>query len=463
MTRDPGPSNPVNRALGLSAGVLALKPSALLRAMLKQPISVWSLFAYLFFEYVRPQTIYPALNVLPFARLSLICALGACVLEANGKRRWNLIDVALVVFTAVLLASLITAFDRDYGVENLNLYFSWIVVYVVLSTTVNSQTRVVLMLIGWFLWNFKMSFFAFRSWAAIGFRFRDWGVSGAPGWFENSGEFGIQMCVILPISLFFAMGVRRYVGKLTFAALLLLPVTAVAGAVASSSRGALLGMGGIAFWMLARSKYKVRGLISLTAFLLLVFAIVPQEQRERLYASGDDRTSISRLTYWTRGIEFANESPVFGIGYKGWYPYYSYVWGSRLEPVQLPHNLFIECLAELGYTGFFALLFLIGSTFWLNMKTRRAARRLGDQGSLAEHLGWGFDGALVGYLITGFFVTVLYYPYLWINLGMTAGLHLSVRRALSSTRLHANGRADVSSRAVAGAESLRLNGGNVVQ
>jgi hypothetical protein len=38
-------------------------------------------------------------------------------------------------------------------------------------------------------------------------------------------------------------------------------------------------------------------------------------------------------------------------------------------------------------------------------------------------MAFGFDGALIGYLITGFFVTVLYYPFFWINLAMTVSLH----------------------------------------
>lgn len=422
------------RSLDIRGDVLSLRPNALAREMLRQPVSVWAVFLYLFFEYVRPQTIYPALDVLPFARLSLLTSLAACVLESNGKRRWNLIDTGLAVFTTVLLASLVTAFDRQYGVDNLNLFLSWIAVYWVLSTTVNTQTRLVLMLLGWFLWNLKMSIFAFRSWAAIGFQFRDWGVSGAPGWFENSGEFGIQMCVVLPISLYFALGLRKHVSKGVFLALLVLPFTAITGAIASSSRGALVGVAVIGLWMLMRSRYKVRGLVSLATFLVILYAVVPPEQKARLSASGDDNTSLSRLTYWKRGIQIAAEAPIFGVGYKNWLPYYSYVWGSRMEPVQLPHNLFIECLAELGYAGLAALFFLIGGTFWMNAKSRALARSLGGKSYLLEQLGWGFDGALVGYLVTGFFVTVLYYPYLWVNLAMTSALFLTVSRTARAAR-----------------------------
>ena len=39
----------------------------------------------------------------------------------------------------------------------------------------------------------------------------------------------------------------------------------------------------------------------------------------------------------------------------------------------------------------------------------------------------GLDLALLAYLVTGFFVTVFYYPYFWINLGMTVSLNNVVK------------------------------------
>ena len=425
-------------SLDLDPKVLALRPMALWQAMRRQPVSVWAVYAYLFFEYVRPQTIYPWLDVLPFARLSLITAAVAALLEASARRKWTVLDTGIVAYTVVVFLSLGTAFDAAYGFSKLDLYLSWVLVYLAISTAVNTQTRVVLMLLGWLLWNLKMSQHAFRSWASIGFGFRDWGVGGAPGWFQNSGEFGIQMCVVLPISLYFALGLRKHVSRPVFLALLVLPFTAVSGAIASSSRGALVGVAAVALWMLVRSRYKVRGTIALFATALAVWAFTPEEQKVRFDTAGDDRTSESRLTYWKRGLDIANEFPLLGVGYSGWMPYYTHKWGSRLgenEGLQLSHNLFIQNMSELGYVGLVALLFLMGGTFWLNAKTRALARRLGEKGYLSEQLGWGFDGALVGYATSGFFVTVLYYPYLWVNLAMTAALHLSVARASRAMQL----------------------------
>ncbi len=423
--------------LQLSPRLLSMHRGALWAALKNQPFSVWAVFAYLFFEYVRPQTIYPALDILPWARIALISSTISMLVQSASARRWTIIDTGMVVFTAVVLASSVTAKHPDWSWAFIDLYLSWVLVYAFISTNINTQSRVVLLLLGWFLWNLKMTLHGFRSWAEAGFAFKTWGVTGAPGWFQNSGEFGIQTTVILPISLYFALGLRPFVSKNVFLALLVLPVTALGSAIASSSRGAVLGMAAIGLWMLLRSRYKLRAGLGLVVVGALVWLVLPEEQKARFSTAGEDDTSTLRLTYWKRGIVLANENPVLGIGYKNWMPVYQRRWGwelSEFERVELPHNIFVEAWSEMGYLGLGALLFLIVGSFFLNSRTRALARQLGDHGRLAEQLGWGFDGALIGYLVSGFFVTVLYYPFLWVNLGMTVALHLSVARTVRAAR-----------------------------
>ena len=45
-------------------------------------------------------------------------------------------------------------------------------------------------------------------------------------------------------------------------------------------------------------------------------------------------------------------------------------------------------------------------------------------------LSYGFEGALISYLVAGFFVTVLYYPFFWVNLALTVALHSIARQSV---------------------------------
>src|SRR5690606_2251702 len=113
----------------------------------------------------------------------------------------------------------------------------------------------------------------------------------------------------------------------------------------------------------------------------------------------------------------------FGIGYGNWsaYMYQFY------NDMGLPHNIFIQAGTELGYAGLLALLGMLVATFVVNRRTRRMLLPLPERGRFLNAMTYGLDGALVGFMVSGSFVTVLYYPFLWINLAMTVALHNSAR------------------------------------
>jgi O-antigen ligase len=258
----------------------------------------------------------------------------------------------------------------------------------------------------------------------IGFGFQDWGATGAPGWFHNSGEFGIQMCIFLPLSVAFILALRHRWERWKLWLFALMPITAVMSMVASSSRGALIGGLALLVWMMLRSRHRVRATVLAVVTAITVFAVIPQEQKDRLSAMGEDETSIHRITMWKDGIRIANRYPVLGIGFNNWGRFYR-----RYVDRGLPHNIFIEAWTELGYLGLGAFLALIAATVHLNRGTRRIGRRLGERGRFLYFMAHGLDGALIGLLASGFFVTVLHYPFFWINLAMTVSLHVSARHS----------------------------------
>jgi O-antigen ligase len=146
---------------------------------------------------------------------------------------------------------------------------------------------------------------------------------------------------------------------------------------------------------------------------------------------GEDDTSQARLLYWGRGIEMMNRYPITGIGYANWLQYstdnYEPIFGKGGRPmVQVSHNIFTEAGSELGYTGLFIFIGLIGMTLYTNHRTRKLAKRRSDGLSFPVAMSHGLDAAMMGFLAGGFFVTVLYYPFFWINYAMTVALHHSV-------------------------------------
>lgn len=397
--------------------------------MKRQPPSFWLILTYLLFEYVRPQNIYEPLQGPPYARIVVILALFAFLFERR-KLRFGAPELLLVVFSVVVIASAVGAYYPHLSYDRLYVYFSWVIIYLLIANGVDTEERFLVFMLCFLLYSFKMSQFGTRSWAQDGFVFREWGATGAPGFFRNSGEFGIQMCIFLPLMVAFIQALgdnwpawMRWIAWGVAA-------TAVTGIVASSSRGAVLGIAAVGLWLLMKSRRKIRAFVTLLVLTLLVYAIIPPEQKARLEAMGDDPTSVSRSTYWKHGLEIMQENPIHGIGYSNWAEYYATNYGTRA----LPHNIFIEAGAELGYTGLAVFAALLVCTFLINRNTRELAKRRPDGGRFAFYMAHGLDGAMVGFMVSGFFVTVLYYPYFWISLAMTVALNNAARQRVIAER-----------------------------
>jgi len=383
-------------------------------AVWSQPLSFKLLNFYLFIEYVRPQTVWSSLDVIPWGQTALLLTLVAAVAEGRlTNRTLTVADGALAVFSGVLVLSSVTAVYPADAMNGWMLFFSWVLVYTLFTCIVTTEQRFFITMLAFLLYSFKMSQHGTRTWVGGGFSFQAWGASGAPGWFQNSGEFGIQMCIFLPLSVEFILAFRRNWGRWTKWFFYLLPVTAVVSMIASSSRGALVGGAAVALWWISRFKRRGRALLISAAVLAATWVLVPAEQKARFASAGEDETSVTRLERWQEGIRIANEYPLLGIGYDNW---------ERYTRQGLSHNIFIEAWSELGYVGLAAFLGLIIVTFLLNRRTRRICRGYAD-GSFLRHMAFGLDGALIGYVTSGFFVTVLYYPYFWINLAMTVALY----------------------------------------
>ena len=416
----PGRRNLKSSAARGDRGLAALTIGGIWTTYLRQSPAFWFTSFYLFLEYVRPQQIYTSIAFIPWGKLAIGFAFLFTLAEGRMQFRETFLWVMLTVFSLVLFASSVGAYDPSASFRNIDAWIIWLLAITVVAGTIRTRAELILTFTLWCLWNFKMSQSAFRSWLADGFAFRDWGASGAPGWFSNSGEFGIEMCVFFPIVGYLLIGLWPNLSKSRRILLAIAALSAVIGAVASSSRGAVLGLAAIGLWMLLRSPQRVKAGLVVIVLSGLVWIALPAENKKRWSEAGDDKTSTLRIQYWKDGITIANQYPALGIGYKNWMPYYTTHYNSA---GQMPHNVFIECVAELGYAGLVSFVMLIGGVFWQNAQTRRlTGKQARAPDRVAYYLAYGLDGGLVGFLASGFFITVLYYPYFWMTLAMTMAL-----------------------------------------
>jgi O-antigen ligase len=406
-------------------GLYALRLGSLWNAFVKEHFSFWMTCGYLFFEYVRPQSIYPALDFLPWAQLFLLLAAGGWVLDpkshwvASPAHKW------MILFLLITIASIFFAVYPEAAKKDFMPMFTWFVVYFVLVQNTNNRQRLYILTLIFLLASFKLSLSLAIKWAARGFSFTTWGLQGPPGYFTNSGELSIQMLVFAPMAFHLYYFIKPHLSKFKRFLMLLMPITAAMTVVGASSRGAQIGLVYQVYDFFLKKRLSIRSILVTVLAGFLVWQMVPAEQKQRFTDIGNDRTSEQRLLYWKRGMEMIEDHPVLGVGLNNFPPYFQshYRKDMLYETAQLPHNIFIQVGTDSGLLGLSAYLMLIISIFRANARTRKMAVTLGDPGGLFTALSRGLDTGTVGFLIAGQFVTVGYYPFIWANLAFSVALN----------------------------------------
>lgn len=416
--------------MGLTDELLALKPSAVSQAFKSEHYGFIFLCIYLLWEYVKPEQQYAIFGILPFLKLSVIGALVGVLSDKGVKFRPHPFQYLLLLFLLHCIVSAAFAYRPNVAFDNIALIYFPVIVYFLITAIVNTERRLFLFVLVYFLANLRMSEYGFLSWARRGFSFAVYGVTGA-GWYRNSGEFGMQMSMLFAYTSCFLFFFRnRWQGWVKWL-MYFLPLSAVGSVVASSSRGAIVGILAVLFYMSLFSKKKIKAWFG--SFLLIgaAYFMMPPEFKARFETAGDDRTSVSRIIYWGNAKIMMAEHPVLGVGFFNWVPYYrDFYYDPTEHPVvELAHNTFLQTGAELGYVGLGLFVAMVLASFVINWKSERLARQSGYE--FLRCFAIGMNAAAVGLVVASSFLTATFLPNYWIHFAFTICLKQIIENRLS--------------------------------
>jgi O-antigen ligase len=339
----------------------------------------------------------------------------------------------------VIILSSVLATYPEFSWDHFMDFFGWYVIYFLIINIVTTEARFLIFVCIFLLCTFKLSLFGARSWAMRGFSFTSWGIMGPPGYFQNSGEFAIQMLMFCPVAYELALFARPYVSRLKYCVLLLLPLTGIISIMGASSRGAQVALGFEVYGSMLMRRLSLKTLIAVVAVVYVAISLLPQEQRARFSEVGDDVTSKQRVLYWRHGLAMIEEHPLLGVGYYNFPRYFALHWpedmlkGPSFTPAgvvtsELPHNIFIQIGTDTGVTGLLIFGMLMYRTWKTGREIKLLAREHQDTTKPFVGLGKGFGVALWGFVVAGQFVTVTYYPFFWINLAFMVALKNIARK-----------------------------------
>jgi probable O-glycosylation ligase (exosortase A-associated) len=395
------------------------------------------ILVYLVDEYLRLSQCYPAFGYVMFGKVVVGVTLLAMLFgQEMHERVSSPLNRVVVAFAAAMLVSYPASQSTDAATLILSDYLKVLVGYFLIVKTVNTRWRLTAFMLLLLFVNLKMSQFQIRNysmgmgvdphWTGI----RGYGA-GSTGLFGNAGDFGVAMCTVLPVALAMFLGLKG--SKWRWLALLA-TVSFFLSVLCSSSRGAALGLAAVGLYYWLRSRRKAVGVVVLVVAAMVFWGLAPDSYKERFSTTNteEDYTSEHRLDLWAAGVQMFLANPLTGVGI-GNFPV---VYRTRFRPdisiyeAVAPHNIFVQAGSELGLPGLLCLLSGIVLIFVVNGRTRQlvAVAALPDA-DFYRHLSRGLEAALVGFVVSGFFLTVLYYPHFYTVCALTVILnHVAEKR-----------------------------------
>lgn len=381
--------------------------------------------AHVYFEYVRPASVFPFLSPFKLGGLLLLVSLFVWF-KFRSKEIFK--DSLVKLYCIGLLQMVIwvpLAVNNRMAFNNaFNLIYYLFGAILPLAALVNSESRLKHFFHHWVIINFLVALVTVRA-----------GGKGTGGFLADENDVGLAMNMALPYAayLFFSRENskrRRWFYGLATAVILF-------AVVYSRSRGAMVGFFAVLLTMWLLSRNKMRNLAVATTVIILfggvILSLLPPGYYERMLTAGDpnNSTRIERIYSWKIGWVMFTHNPIFGVG-PGNYPYRVVDYQDLVErprgrppiPGRVAHSFYFTLLPELGIMG--AGIFVWMSAILVSrMKTIYKFKQSDASDTLHTYglIAKANIASLAAYLSAGAFITVNYYPCYWFLIGFALLLH----------------------------------------
>lgn len=426
MTADNPQTPPRRRRLRLQPKVSS-PPKALYLATL----------LYLVITYIRPQDLLSPLALLQPGLLALL-AVGVSWLWHRPKSLFldDPIVRAQLIFMVVTVGGLFVVVNHRFWFNMTQGYIESFFVYSLVLPVVMQNAefgKAILRLL-------LVSFLFIATWVIT----HD-GV-GTAAWMTDENDAAAVL--IIGASLGYATWAEstsvkwRWLGAVT-------GILCVAGVVATQSRGGFLGLVAAAIAMTVFSRAFIKSSVLIVLGVVAALPIVPEHYFKEIESISDktDSTRIERIYSWGRAWDMFVANPVIGVG-AGNFPWQVNRYeqsreatlaraGGRQIGGRAAHSLYFTLISETGGIGALAYLFAVGIALRRAWRINRAPPDASQDPSVRVVAAWLGPG-LFGFSIAAAFISVLWYPPVWLFIGLGVFLGTAQSKAPGARSVAAN-------------------------
>jgi probable O-glycosylation ligase (exosortase A-associated) len=298
---------------------------------------------------------------------------------------------------------------------------------------IRTQTRIIAMLFAIVL---SMGFHGFLEagkFILSGGGHKIWGPGNSI--IGDNNSFALAIIMTIPVLAYLYLQFRNLLLRVMLGGGIFLLVLTVIG---TRSRGGLIGITALAFWVFVTTKKKLVFLVVALPLTFLALAFAPEHWYERMRTIEDveqDSSFMGRVIAWKIITLAALEHPLTGAGFRStqdlsvWHHFSQNFSALDVIPTSRPdttmahaaHSIYFQVLGDLGFVGL-ALYLMLLAVAWRNASLAVAQARSHAEFRWAHDLGRTFQYCLIPFFVSGAALNMAYFDLAFAIFGLAAVL-----------------------------------------
>jgi len=384
------------------------------------------LYGFLFMEYIRPPFVPPQLTLF-FALLLVFVSI-----QKATRSKVALPQVKLIIlFNIICAASIVSGILLNQHVElhighaqtAFKMVFGYSVISVAMAYIVDSYKKIVHFLVAMVSLSLTVMVANLDKITQL----ERSGHLNLGGYFLGDGnDFALALNIVIPFAYFFLGKLHNTLTRFVFFAVL---SVLILGVIFTQSRGAVLGLGTIFLFLTYASKNRARSVVILTVTFVIIISIFSATYLARMDSIANykqDGSSMGRINAWRASIDMMKDHPFLGIGQGN----FSWAYGLHYRPSDVTwrqwrtaHSAYFLVLGELGWFGLMCYIAIIYSNMKAAWQLYKNKKRAFHNSINVERLGKCLFASQIAFVVTGAFLSVAYYPHIFLLTGIIASTH----------------------------------------
>lgn len=383
--------------------------------------------AYLLFEFGRPQELIPGLRSIPIGTglsvliLSKVIMLGKLDLSRLQTKLWIPLFVVMAIHVPI-------ARNNFWALMTFKDMFLMYCVFLGIVSFIDSLEKMMTLMKVWLGVHVFLAVMGIAK-----------GGIGIGAWMGDENDFCMVMNMVVPFPYFLLFSANGVALKIRYLAFL---GTYLLAAMATLSRGGFFGLASVGVYCWYRSPKKLNALIVVIVAVAFMALFAPASYWNEIMSSTDDTTmsigtGAERLYTWGIGMEMFFSNPIIGIGQSNFpWTFDLFEAGRRFNQKSIAgrqaHSAWVTLIAELGLAGIVIIggmllqcyvdLKFVRTKFAPPESRKRHGQTIRAGEDVRIFLARAMEGSLIGFIVSGVFISILWYPALWIMMAFVVAL-----------------------------------------